>query len=66
LRVTAPAYEDPDGAPPLLASIRYLSSWLRHVFADGACAGDKLDTALAGAGNGGWRSSSDPTQAKGS
>jgi transposase len=37
-------------APDLLASIRYLFPWLRHVFADGAYAGEKLETALAGCG----------------
>src|SRR5499425_2018372 len=40
--------QDRDGAPDLLASIRYLFPWLRHVFADGAYAGEKLETALAG------------------
>jgi transposase len=44
--------QDRDGAPDLLASIRYLFPWLRHVFADGAYAGEKLETALAG--NGQW------------
>jgi hypothetical protein len=42
--------QDRDGAPDLLASIRYLFPWLRHVFADGANAGEKLETALAGRG----------------
>jgi transposase len=45
--------QDRDGAPPLLASIRYLFPWLRHVFADGGYAGDKLTTALARHGQ--WR-----------
>ena len=31
--------QDRDGAPDLLASIRYLFPWLRHIFADGAYAG---------------------------
>ena len=44
---------DRDGAPVLLASIRYLFPWLRHVFADGAYADDKLTTALARRGT--WR-----------
>src|SRR6185295_8156758 len=44
--------QDRDGAPDLLASIRYLFPWLRHVFADGAYAGEKLETALAR--NGQW------------
>jgi transposase len=38
--------QDRDGAPRLLASIRNLLPWLRHVFADAAYAGDKLDQAL--------------------
>jgi len=42
--------QDRDGAPGLLASVRYLFPWLRHVFADGAYAGEKLETALAGRG----------------
>ena len=42
--------QDRDGAPGVLASIRYLFPWLRHVFADGAYAGEKLETALAGFG----------------
>ena len=37
---------DRDGAPPLLASIRWAFPWLRHVFADGAYAGPKLGKAL--------------------
>jgi len=45
--------QDRDGAPGVLASIRYLFPWLRHVFADGAYAGDKLETALAGLGQ--WK-----------
>jgi len=43
--------QDRDGAPDLLASIRDLYPWLRHVFADGAYAGDKLAGALAGLGD---------------
>jgi putative transposase len=39
--------QDRDGAPGLLTSIRYLCPWLRHVFADGGYAGEKLTTALA-------------------
>ena len=42
--------QDRDGAPDLLASIRHLFPWLRHVFADGGYAGEKLETALAGQG----------------
>ena len=39
--------QDRDGAPDVLASIRYRFPWLRHVFADGGYAGDKLRAALA-------------------
>ena len=42
--------QDRDGAPDLLASIRSAFPWLRHVFADGAYAGDKLKGALEGIG----------------
>ena len=52
-RVHAADTQDRDGAPPLLAAIRYLFPWLRHVFADGGYAGDKLTTALARHGQ--WR-----------
>ena len=40
--------QDRDGAPGLLASARDLVPWLRHVFADGGYAGDKLKNALEG------------------
>jgi putative transposase len=43
--------QDRDGAPDLLASIRYPFPWLRHVFADSAYAGEKLETALLGEGD---------------
>lgn len=49
-KVHAADVQDRDGAPALLASIRYLFPWLRHVFADGGYAGDKLAAALAGHG----------------
>jgi putative transposase len=42
--------QDRDGAVPLLASIRDTFPWLRRVFADGADAGKKLETALAALG----------------
>ena len=45
--------QDRDGAVPLLASIRHRLPWLRHVFADGAYAGAKLEGALAALGR--WR-----------
>ncbi len=38
--------QDRDGAPDLLASVRSAFPWLRHVFADGGYAGDKLKVAL--------------------
>lgn len=34
--------QDRDGAAKLLATIRRLYPWLRHIFADGGYAGDKL------------------------
>lgn len=43
--------QDRDGAVPVLASIRQRYPWLRHVFADGGYAGDKLRNALAGKGD---------------
>lgn len=43
--------QDRDGAVPLLASVRGLLPWLRHVFADGGYAGDKLASALSGMGS---------------
>jgi transposase len=42
--------QDRDGAPLVMARVRRLYPWLRHVFADGAYAGDKLKDALAGLG----------------
>jgi transposase len=42
--------QDRDGVVPLLASIRSGFPWLRHVFADGAYAGAKLETALTALG----------------
>jgi transposase len=43
--------QDRDGAPQVLASIRASFPWLRHVFADGGYAGEKLETALKGKGD---------------
>jgi transposase len=43
--------QDRDGAPDLLASMRDAFPWLRHVFADGGYAGDKLKDALADLGD---------------
>ena len=45
-QVHAANIQDRDGAPALLASIRHPFPCLRHVFADGAYAGPKLDAAL--------------------
>jgi transposase len=39
--------QDRDGAPRVLASIRNAFPWLRHIFADGGYAGEKLTDALA-------------------
>jgi len=47
LQVHAADIQDRDGAVDLLASIRSLYPWLRHVFADGGYAGDKLRDAMA-------------------
>ena len=49
--VHAADIQDRDGAVPLLASIRHVFPWLRHVFADGVYAGPKLQTALAAHGS---------------
>ena len=43
--------QDRDGAPGVLTSIRVSFPWLRHVFADGGYAGEKLETALKGKGD---------------
>jgi transposase len=40
--------QDRDGARGVLASIRSLYPWLRHIFADGGYAGNKLRAALKG------------------
>lgn len=50
--VHAADIQDRDGAPDLIKAIRYRYPWLRHIFADGGYAGDKLRTALDG--NGDW------------
>jgi len=42
--------QDRDGAPSVLTTIRQLYPWLRHLFADGAYAGDKLCDGLADLG----------------
>lgn len=43
--------QDRDGAPALLALIRSAFPWLRHIFADGGYAGNKLRNALAALGH---------------
>jgi putative transposase len=45
--VHAADVQDRDGAPAVLAEARYRFPWLRHIFADGGYAGEKLRTALA-------------------
>lgn len=52
-QVHAASVQDRDGAPPLLASVGAAFPGLRHVFADGAYAGRKLDGALRKIGR--WR-----------
>jgi putative transposase len=42
--------QDRDGAVSVIASIRRLYPWLRHLFADGGYAGEKLTDALADLG----------------
>ena len=43
--------QDRDGAPDVLKAIRYRFPWLRHLFADGGYAGEKLRSALKGHGD---------------
>lgn len=50
LIVHTASIQDRDGAVAVLASIRRLYPWLRHVFADGGYAGDKLRDALSALG----------------
>ena len=42
--------QDRDGAPAVLKEIRHSFPWLRHLFADGAYGGPKLEAALTGLG----------------
>jgi putative transposase len=42
--------QDREGAPDLIKALRYRFPWLRHLFADSAYAGEKLQAALAGQG----------------
>lgn len=46
--------QDRDGAPLVLAGIIRCFPWLRHVFADGGYAGDKLRQALCKIGKSKW------------
>lgn len=48
--VHAADIQDRDGAVDVLAAVRNRFPWLRHVFADGGYAGDKLRSALVGRG----------------
>nr|WP_272209881.1 IS5 family transposase [Marinicella sp. W31]MDC2875715.1 IS5 family transposase [Marinicella sp. W31] len=48
--VHAADIQDRDGAPDVLKAIRLPFPWLRHVFADGGYAGQKLRKALRGCG----------------
>jgi transposase len=50
LQVHAADIQDRDGAVSVFASIRSLYPWLRHIFADGGYAGDKLRDALTKVG----------------
>ena len=50
LVVHSAAVQDRDGAVPTLQSIRRFYPFLRHIFADGGYAGDKLRKALKGKG----------------
>ena len=43
--------QDRDGAPEVFRAVRYRFPWLRHIFADGAYAGEKLRVALEGKGD---------------
>ncbi|UPU01501.1 IS5 family transposase (plasmid) [Bradyrhizobium barranii subsp. apii] len=44
--VHAADVQDRDGTPDVLCSIRYRFPWLRHIFADGGYAGEKLKAVL--------------------
>ena len=56
LRVHTADIQDRDGAVEVLTSVRALYPWLRHVFADGGYAGDKLREASPLSGTGRSRS----------
>jgi len=48
--VHAASIQDRDGAVDLIKAIRHRFPWLRHIFADGGYAGEKLANALRGHG----------------
>jgi transposase len=48
--VHAADIQDRDGAVDVLAAVRTRLPWLRHIFADGGYAGEKLRSALVGMG----------------
>ena len=50
VQVHSAGIQDRDGAVPLLQSVMALFPWMRHIFADGGYAGEKLAGALAGFG----------------
>ncbi len=52
LQAHAADIQDRDGGALVLASIRFLYPWLRHIFADGGYAGAKLRAALKRMGQG--------------
>ena len=53
--------QDRDGAPDVFRAVRHRFPWLRHVFADGGYAGDKLKARSEAMATGPSRSSNDPT-----
>ncbi len=64
--VHAADIQDRDGVPAVLAEARYRFPWLRHIFADGGYAGEKLRSALCKMGTWTSKSSSCPTRPKAS
>jgi transposase len=64
--VHAANIQDRDSAPLVLASIRTLYPWLRHVFADAGYAGDKLKHARPDKATGRSKLSNDRTPPRGS
>jgi putative transposase len=64
VRVHSADIQDRDGAVEVLASVRALDPWLRHVFADGGYAGTSCATPSPRSGTGRSRSSSAPTRPK--